>query len=70
MSGTKAYEETSEDEKSVVCRHCNDAAVKFSVNVKEQQDQLPMMYWFINDHIKQDCLLLSVPVPRLTFPNY
>ena len=33
---TKAYEETSEDEKSVVFRHCNDVAFKFSENVKEQ----------------------------------
>ena len=36
LSGTKAYEETSEDEKSVAFRHCNDVALKFCVNVKEQ----------------------------------
>ena len=40
LSGVKTYEETSEDEKSVVFRHFNDAALKCSVNVKEQQDKL------------------------------
>ena len=33
-SGTETYEETSEDEKSVVFGHCNDVALTFSVNVK------------------------------------
>ena len=44
MSGQKTCEETSEDEKSVVFRHCNDVALKFPVNIKEQQDKLPVMY--------------------------
>ena len=51
LSGTKAYEETSEVDKSVVFGHCNDIALKFSVNVKEQQDKLPTMYWLRKLHI-------------------
>ena len=54
LSGTKAYEETSEDEKSVLFWHCNDVALKFSVNVKEQQDKLPTMYWLPKLH-KRPC---------------
>ena len=50
LSGTKAYEETSEDEKSVVFGHCNYVALKFFVNVKEQQDKLPTMYWLPKLH--------------------
>ena len=33
-----------EDKKSVVSRHCNDADLKFSVSIKERQDQLATMY--------------------------
>ena len=50
LSGTKAYEETSEDERSVLFWHCNDVALKFSANVKEQQDKLPAMYWLPKLH--------------------
>ena len=44
LSGTKAYKETSEEEKSVKKGHCNHLALKFSVCVKERQDRLPTMY--------------------------
>ena len=44
LSGTKAYKETSEEEKSVVNGHCNYLALTFSVCVKERQDRLPTMY--------------------------
>ena len=50
LRSTKAYEETSEDEKSVVFGHCNDMALKFSVTVKEQQDKLPTTYWLPKLH--------------------
>ena len=40
LSGTKAYKETSEEEKSVVNGHCNHLALTFSVCVKERQDRL------------------------------
>ena len=49
-NGTKAYKETSEDEKSVVNRHCNHLALKFSVCVKECQDRLPTTYWLPKLH--------------------
>ena len=45
LSGTKAYKETSEEEKSVVNGHCNHLALTLSVCVKERQDRLPTMYW-------------------------
>ena len=45
LNGTKAYEETSTDEKTVVNSHSNDLPYKFAVNVKERQDKLPTMYW-------------------------
>ena len=45
LNGTKAYEETSIDEKSVVYSHSNEIPNKFDVNVKERQDRLPTMYW-------------------------
>ena len=50
LSGTKAYKETSEEEKSVVNGHCNHLALRFSVCVKECQDGLPAMYWLPKLH--------------------
>ena len=52
LSGTKAYKETSEEEKSVVNGHCNHLALKFSVCVKERQDRFPTMYWLPKLHKK------------------
>ena len=43
LNGTKAYEETSIDEKSV--DYSNEISNKFAVDVKERQDRLPSMYW-------------------------
>ena len=45
LNGTKAYEETSIDEKSVVYSNSNEIPNKFAVDVKERQDRLPTMYW-------------------------
>ena len=47
---TKAYEETSKDEKSVVYSHSNEIPNKFAVDVKERQDRLPTMYWLPKLH--------------------
>ena len=44
LNGTKSYEETSKDEKSVVYSHSNEIPNKFAVDVKERQDRLPTMY--------------------------
>ena len=73
LSGTKAYKETSEEEKSVVNGHCNHLALKFSVCVKERQDRLPTMYWLPKLHkkrIKHDLLQTQVLVLQLNFLNY
>ena len=50
LSGTKAYKEISEEEKSVVNGLWNHLALKFSVSVKERQDRLPTMYWLPKLH--------------------
>ena len=50
LNGTKAYEETSIDEKSVVYSHSNEIPNKFAVDVKERQDRLPTMYWLPKLH--------------------
>ena len=36
LNGTKAYEETSKDEKSVVYSHLNDRPNKFAVDINER----------------------------------
>ena len=53
LSGTEAYKEPSEEEKSVVNGHCNHLALKFSVCVKERKDRLPTMYWLPKLHKKK-----------------
>ena len=50
LNGTKTYEETSIDEKSVVYSHSNEIPNKFVVYVKERQDRLPTMYWLPKLH--------------------
>ena len=44
INGTKAYEETSTDEETVVNSHSNELHYKFAVKVIERQDKLPTMY--------------------------
>ena len=50
LNGTKAYGETSIDEKSVVYSHSNGIPNKFAVDVKERQDRLPTVYWLHKLH--------------------
>ena len=50
LNGTKAYELTQLDEKSVVFSHSNTLPLSFSLNVKERQDKLPTMYWLPKLH--------------------
>ena len=50
LNDTKAYEETSIDEKSVVYSHSNVIPNTFPVDVKERQDSLPTMYWLPKLH--------------------
>ena len=50
LDGTKAYEETSTDEKYVVYSHSNEIPNKFDVDVKERKDRLSTMYWLPKLH--------------------
>ena len=50
LNRTKAYEDTSIDEKSVVYSHSNEIPNKFAVGVKERQDRLPTKYWLPKLH--------------------
>ena len=73
LNGTKAYEETSINEKSVVYSHSNEIPKKFAVDVKERQDTLPTMYWlpkFIKDRIKLGSLQILALVQLQNFQNY
>ena len=67
LNGTKAYEETSTDEKTVVNSHSNELPFKFAVIVKERQDKLPTMYWLPKLHKRPTCIKLdSLPTLALT----
>ena len=50
LNVTKAYEETSIDENSVVYSQSNEIPNKFAVYVMERQDRLPTMYWLPKLH--------------------
>ena len=50
LNDTKAYKETSTDEKTVVNSHSNTLPYKCAVNVKERQDKLPTTYWLPKFH--------------------
>ena len=45
LIGTKAYEETSEKEKSVINNHIFHNATRFAVSVIEDQERPPTFYW-------------------------
>ena len=73
LNGTKAYEETSKDEKYVVYSHSNEIPNKFVVYVKERQDRLPTMYWLPKLHkrrIKLGSLQILALVQLQNFQNY
>ena len=50
LNGTKAYEETFTDEKTVFNSHSHELPFKFAVNLKERQDKLPTIYWLPKLH--------------------
>ena len=68
LNGTKAYEETFIDEKSVVYSRSNEIPIKFAVDVKERQDRLPTMYWLPN-RIKLGSLQILALVQLQNFQN-
>ena len=50
LSGTKAYEQASENEKSVINNHIFHNATCFAVSVNEDQEKLPTFYWLPKLH--------------------
>ena len=73
LNGTKAYEETSIDEKSVVYSRSNEIPNKFAVDVKERQDRpLRCIGYpsFIKDRIKLGSLQILALVQLQNFQNY
>ena len=52
LSGTKAYEQTSEKQKSVINNHIFHNATRFAVSVNEDQERLPTFYWIPKLHKK------------------
>ena len=50
LSGTKAYEQTSEKEKSVINNPILHNATRFAVSVNEDQEKLPTFYWLPKLH--------------------
>ena len=50
LSGTKAYEQTSAEEKSVINHHIFQNATRFGVSVGEDQVRLPTSYWLPKLH--------------------
>ena len=52
LSGTKAYEGTSEKEKTVINNHIFHNATRFAVSDNEDQERLPTFYWLPKLHKK------------------
>ena len=50
LSGTKAYEQTSAEEKSVINHHIFQNATRFGVSVNEDQERLLTFYWLPKLH--------------------
>ena len=71
LGGTKAYEQTSEKEKSVIDNHIFHNATRFAVSVNEDQERLPTFYWLPKLHkktvIRLDLLLI---LAHVQLPNY
>ena len=70
LNGTKAYEETSIDEKFVVYSHSNEIPNEFAVDVKERQDRCIGYPSFIKDRIKLGSLQILALVQLQNFQNY
>ena len=47
MALIKAYEQTSEKEKSVINNHIFHNATRSAVSVNEDQERLPTFYWLL-----------------------
>ena len=70
LSGTKAYEQTSEKEKSVINNHIFHNATRFAVSVNEDKEGLPTFYWLPKLHKKHIRLDLLLILAHARLPNY
>ena len=73
LNGTKAFEETYIDEKSVVYSHSNDIPSKFAVDVRNAKTVFLRCIGypsFIKDHIKLGSLQTLAHVQLQNFQNY
>ena len=50
LTGTKAYEQTSEKERSVINNHIFRNATRFALSGNEDQGRLPTFYWLPKLH--------------------
>ena len=50
LGSTKTYERTSADEKSDVDNNCCHITTKFAVDISENQEKLPALYWLPKIH--------------------
>ena len=72
LNGTKAYEETSIDEKSVVYSHSNEIPKQFAVVVRNAKTGFLQIGYpsFIKDRIKLGSLQILALVQLQNFQNY
>ena len=73
LNGTKAYEETSIDEKSVFYSHSNEIPNKFAVYIRNAKTGFLRCIGypsFIKDHIKLGSLQILALVQLQKFQNY
>ena len=70
LTGTKAYEQTSKKEKSVINNHIFHNATRFAVSVNEDQERLPTFYWLPKLHKKHIRLDLLLILAHARLPNY
>ena len=70
LCGTKAYEQTSEKEKSVIDNHIFHNATRFAISINEDQERLPTFYWLHKLHKKHIRLDLLLILAHVRPPNY
>ena len=70
LSGTKAYEQTFEKEKSVINNHIFHNANRIAVSVNEDQERVSTFYWLPKLHKKHIRLDLFLILANARLPNY
>ena len=69
LGGTKAYEQTSEKEKSVIKNLIFHNATRFAVSVNEDKERLPTFYWLPKLHKNPHKARLLI-LAHVRLPNY